>query len=247
MMVFAQPRVKRRTVGIIALLLGCTCLACYLLAPYCATLSRWLPFASAISPPWGPTHHDSGRTAALAGDVLAAPAKASPGRATPTDLHSSAAPATPSSSAGAAAAAAGDGSGSGSSHSRSASPSASVDPTPHPTTSTPSPEPSTSSPSPQPTMSSPSAKPSTPAFTPHFVAGTPASFAYTTQSGPYTSGAQSCAQSGVGCSGYQHGSNTSCTYPAYSTGGLSPILAGWAMWQNASGVCTYAMKAELHR
>ena len=66
MRVLAKPRVKRKTVATIAMLLACTCVACYLLAPLSRTLTHWLPFAATIYGTTNSPAADRGSTMALA-------------------------------------------------------------------------------------------------------------------------------------------------------------------------------------
>jgi hypothetical protein len=231
MALLAAPRVKRRTVMTIAFLLFLTCLACYLLAPYCKTLANWLPFASSL----GDTPHASHQPAPVQTISLVA------GTGAPSSSASTMPSTDPTPSP-----------------TPTVTPSPTVIPTPSPSsvvvTAKPKPAPTSSAPVVvKTTAEAPAAEPpttvqvTTESFTPHAVtAAAPGNFSRATQSASYMAAANNCAQTGTtaACFGLEWGTVQSCQYPPYFFGGtVAYSRAGWAMWQIAPDECRYAMIA----
>ncbi len=238
---FAAPRVKRRTVVTIAFLLFLTCLACYLLAPYCKTLANWLPFASSLDNTLHGSSHQSAPTQSMslvagtgapssAASVVPSTALATTPTPTPTPAPTPTVTPTPVPSSVVVAA------------KPKATPTSSAPPVAKATTAAPPPAVVVTSPP-------PAAQQTVESFSPHSVnAAPPANLSGANRNGTYMAWAALCAQTGssADCFGLQWGTSESCQYPAYrfTPVAFSPTQAGWAMYQFAPGECRYAMLAS---
>jgi hypothetical protein len=237
MALLAAPRVKRRTVVTIAFLLFLTCLACYLLAPYCKTLANWLPFASSL----GDTPHASHQPAPAQTISLVA------GTGAPSSASSSSSATAPTPTPTPTPAP------TGTVTPAPTSPSVVVTAKPKavPTSSAPPVVKSTSEAAVVPVAPPPAVQQTTESFTPHAITSSPpADFSKANQNAAYMARADACAQTGTdaNCTGLRWGTSQSCQYPPYSPYNFGPAIAysraGWAMWQIAPNECRYAMVAS---
>jgi hypothetical protein len=236
MITFAKPRVDRKTMVTIALLLAATCVACYLLAPLSRTLTGWLPFASTI---YGDTPRS---TTADAGPPLAL-AVGNPSANVKSPAHAPAPASTtvpPSNATPPVATVTPSGAGTGT-RGRSTTASASVVAPALPVpASGPASGPTTASP----TLTA-STAPAASTFTAHAVdARPPSRLLFAASSPALQAQTLSCASAQTHCAGLQkYGTTASCAYPAFQP--VGPIAGvGYSMWEYAPGACYYAIGTQ---
>jgi hypothetical protein len=240
MITFAKPRVDRKTMVTIALLLAATCVACYLLAPLSRTLTGWLPFASTI---YGDTPRS---TTADAGPPLAL-AVGNPSANVKSPAHAPAPASTtvpPSNATPPVATVTPSGAGTGT-RGRSTTASASVVAPALPVpASTPASGPASGPTTASPTLTA-STAPAASTFTAHAVdARPPSRLLFAASSPALQAQTLSCASTQTHCAGLQkYGTTASCAYPAFQP--VGPIAGvGYAMWEYAPGACYYAIGTQ---